>query len=149
MIMGRRWDSHGHGKITLSSLYNQTVVRQTFLTDLNEYHDPPLPSMIVSNRLNLHINNFYIAQIVIPYGGWMRWSGQCMRSKTGVDKNETWTVTERELMGRWRDVDGWTSTDTVVLLTEFGSLIDGEGNVVGWDVDRKRWKAISFRIFLQ
>jgi hypothetical protein len=75
--------------MTLSSLYKHTVVRQTFLTVLNEYYDPHLPFMIVSNRLNLYTNNFYIDKIVISSGGWMRWSGKCTRTKTGVDKNET------------------------------------------------------------
>jgi hypothetical protein len=75
-------------------------------------HDRPerIPrrlSMIVSN-LNLNINNCYKAKIVIPPGGWLRWSGKCTRTKTGVERewNETLTGTERKLMGRWRDVDG-------------------------------------------
>ena len=65
-------------------------------------------SMIVSNRLNLNINNYYKAKIVIPSGGWLRWSGKCTRTKTGVERewNETLTGMERKLMGRWRDVDG-------------------------------------------
>ena len=35
----------------------------------------------------------------------------------------------------------------MVLLTEFGWLGDGEGNVVGWDVDRKRSFSIVYDIF--
>jgi hypothetical protein len=41
-------------------------------------------SMIVSKRLNLNINNCYKAKIVIPSGGWLRWSGKC--TKTGVER---------------------------------------------------------------
>jgi hypothetical protein len=71
----------------------------------------------------------------------------------GHDKKDFPNIYLTGTVARW-DARRWDArkrdkNQPNILFTEWGWLVNGEGNVVGWDVDRRRWNAIRIRIFLK